>query len=103
LSRRERPSPNHLDVALIEPSNCPFDGASLPIFRVIVFTVARCGLHPRGALEVHDSAHVGIEKIARIIEECPIGIHDIPRADPDSVNNLPRFTMRLEVTSPVVV
>jgi hypothetical protein len=77
--------------------NCPFDGAYLPLFRATVFTVARCGFRPRCALEVNNSADIRIEKIARIIKECPIGIHDISRTEPDSVNGLPRFNMPLEL------
>lgn len=77
--------------------NCPFDGAYTPLFHAIVFTVVRCGFRPRCALEVNDSADVRIEKIARIIRECPMGIHDISRTEPDSANNLPRFNMPLEL------
>ena len=77
--------------------NCPFDGAYLPLFHAIVFTVVRCGFRPRCALEVNDAAQVRIEKIAKIIGECMIGIHDISRTELDAVNGLPRFNMPLEL------
>ena len=77
--------------------NCPFDGVYLPLFHAIVFAVVRCGFRPRCALEVNDAAEVRIDKIARIIGECPIGIHDISRTDLDAANGLPRFNMPLEL------
>ena len=77
--------------------NCPFDGEYRPLFHAIVFTVVRCGFRPRCALEVNDTAQVRIEKIAKIIGECMIGIHDISRTELDAVNGLPRFNMPLEL------
>ncbi len=77
--------------------NCPFDGTYTPLFKAVVFAVVRCGFLPLCALEVNNSADIRIEKIARIIRECPIGIHDISRTEPDSVNSLPRFNMPLEL------
>lgn len=77
--------------------NCPFDGAYLPLFHAVVFTVVRSGFQPRCSLEVNDAAQARIEKIAGIIKECPIGIHDISRTEPDDVNKLPRFNMPLEL------
>lgn len=77
--------------------NCPFDGAFLPLFHSIIFSVVRCGFQPRCALEVNNAAQVRIEKIAAIIKECPIGIHDISRTEADSINQLPRFNMPLEL------
>jgi hypothetical protein len=43
--------------------NCPFDGAYLPFFHAIVFTVTRCAFKPRCALEVIDSGGTRIAKI----------------------------------------
>ena len=77
--------------------NCPFDGTYLPLFHAIIFTVVRCGFQPRCALEVNNAAEVRIEKIANIIKDCPIGIHDISRTESDSINQLPRFNMPLEL------
>jgi hypothetical protein len=40
---------------------------------------------------------VRIHKIVRIIEECPLGIHDVSRTELDAVHQLPRFNMPLEL------
>lgn len=77
--------------------NCPFDGAYLPFFHAIVFAVYRCGFTPRCALEVIDGGGTRIAKIETLIEECPLGIHDISRTELDGVNKLPRFNMPLEL------
>jgi len=77
--------------------NCPFDGAYLPFFHAIVFTVTRCGFAPRCAQEVVDSGGTRIAKIERLIEQCPLGIHDISRTELDAANGLPRFNMPLEL------
>ncbi|MFI0846975.1 hypothetical protein [Mesorhizobium sp. IMUNJ 23232] len=76
--------------------NCPFDAAYLPFFHAIAFTVSRCGFKPRCALEVIDSGGTRIAKIEKIIEECPLGIHDISRTELGG-NGLPRFNMPLEL------
>jgi hypothetical protein len=76
--------------------NCPFDGAYLPFFHAIVFTVLRCGFKPRCALEVVDAGQTRIAKIERLIEDCALGIHDISRTELN-VNGLPRFNMPLEL------
>lgn len=76
--------------------NCPFDGAYLPFFHAIVFTVLRCSFRPRCALETIDSAGTRIAKIEQLIEECPLGIHDISRTELNAAG-LPRFNMPLEL------
>lgn len=76
--------------------NCPFDGTYLPLFHSIVFTVLRCGYQPRCALETIDSAGTRIAKIEKLIEDCPLGIHDISRTELNS-EGLPRFNMPLEL------
>lgn len=77
--------------------NCPFDAEYKPLFQAIVFTVLKCAYQPRCALEVVDSGGTRIAKIEAIIEECPLGIHDISRTELDAVNSLPRFNMPLEL------
>lgn len=76
--------------------NCPFDGAYLPLFHAIVFTVIRCGFRPRCALEIVDSGGTRIAKIEKLIEDCQLGIHDISRTELNPVG-LPRFNMPLEL------
>lgn len=63
----------------------------------MVFTVLRCGFTPRCALEVIDGGSTRISKIENLIEECPLGIHDISRTELDAANALPRFNMPLEL------
>lgn len=77
--------------------NCPFDDDYRPYFRAIVFTVVRCGFTPRCALEVIDGGSTRISKIEKLIEDCPLGIHDISRTQLDPINLLPRFNMPLEL------
>ena len=77
--------------------NCPFDAEYQDLFQAIIFTVLKCAFKPRCALEVVDSGGTRIAKIEAIIEECPLGIHDISRTELDDANKLPRFNMPLEL------
>lgn len=77
--------------------NCPFDESYAPLFRAMTFTIIRCGFRPRCALEIVDGGSTRISKIEKLIEECPLGIHDISRTEADSVSGLPRFNMPLEL------
>ena len=77
--------------------NCPFDNEYKEIFYAIVFAVYDCGYITRCALELGDGGEVRIQEIARIISECKFGIHDISRTELDTINNLPRFNMPLEL------
>jgi hypothetical protein len=77
--------------------NCPFDADYLPLFEVIVFTVAACGFTPRCALEESDGGDVRIDKILRLLRACRYGIHDISRVELDADRNLPRFNMPFEL------
>lgn len=76
--------------------NCPFDHDYLPIFHAIIFAVFDCGYTARCAQEIDDAGEVRIEKIAKIISACKLGIHDISRTEP-AANDLPRFNMPLEL------
>lgn len=77
--------------------NVPFDPDYQPLFEALVFVVAECGFFPRCALEAADAGEVRVEKIARIIRECALGIHDISRTEPDAKLGLPRFNMPFEL------
>jgi hypothetical protein len=77
--------------------NCPFDLEYRPLFRGLVFAVHDCGFAARSALEAEDSGEVRVQKIVRIIGECPYAIHDISRVDLDAKTGLPRFNMPLEL------
>lgn len=76
--------------------NCPFDIEYQKLFRATVFTIFRCGFRARCALEVIDGGEVRIDKIIRIIRECPYGVHDISRTELNAAG-LPRFNMPFEL------
>ncbi|MGA9599156.1 MAG: hypothetical protein WBS22_02630 [Methylocystis sp.] len=77
--------------------NCPFSTDYRKFFEAIVYTVVRSGFTPRCAREVDDSGEVRFEKICRIIDDSPYGIHDISKTEPDPGSGLPRFNMPLEL------
>ena len=77
--------------------NCPIDGEYTPFFRAIVFSVLRCGHHPRCAVEEDDASEIRLNKILRMITECRLGIHDLSRTEMDRHSRLPRFNMPLEL------
>lgn len=76
--------------------NCPFDSAYLSFFEHICFTLVCCGYTPRCSLENLDAGRSRLEKLAAIIAQCPLGIHDLTRTDL-SGNGLPRFNMPFEL------
>ena len=63
----------------------------------IIYTVYACGFIPRSSLEEDDSSEIRLEKIARLINTCKYGIHDISRTEIDRVTGLPRFNMPFEL------
>jgi hypothetical protein len=77
--------------------NCPFDDAYRPLFEAIVFAVQDCGYIARCSLEVTDASQVRIDRIAGIIASCKFGVHDISRTELDTLTQLPRFNMPLEL------
>jgi hypothetical protein len=77
--------------------NCPFDDAYVAIFRALIFGIRACGFRARSALELDDGAQTRIDKIYRIIADCPYGIHDLSRTELDNQYQLPRFNMPLEL------
>lgn len=77
--------------------NVPFDPAYRAMFEAMVFAVAHCGFQPRCALEAADAGQVRVQKIAAIIRECRLGIHDISRTELDEISKLPRFNMPFEL------
>lgn len=92
---RRNPAPPDYDLSVF--INCPFDEGYKPLFDATVFTVFDCGYIPRCALEVYDSGQVRIDKIAKLIQGCRFGVHDISRTELDAANGLPRFNMPLEL------
>lgn len=77
--------------------NCPFDEGYKPVFEAILFAVYDLGFVARCALEVDDASETRLEKIMRIVEECPYGVHDISSVGLSGDARLPRFNMSLEL------
>lgn len=77
--------------------NCPIDRPYKRIFDALVFAVFDCGFVARSALEITNTAEVRVEKIARIIDECRLGLHDLSRTSLDRSSRLPRFNMPFEL------
>jgi hypothetical protein len=77
--------------------NCPFSADYQAHFQAIVFTVVRSGFTPRCARESDDGGEVRLDKICRIIRECPYSVHDISKTELDAGSGLPRFNMPFEL------
>ena len=77
--------------------NCPFDNEYLEFRNATVFTIFYCGFIPRCALEVDNGSDVRMIKIAELIRESKLGVHDISRTELDESSQLPRFNMPVEL------
>lgn len=77
--------------------NCPFDEDFAPIFHALIFAIRACGFRPRSALELDDGGQARVEKLFTLIGECRYGIHDLSRTELDTLSQLPRFNMPLEL------
>jgi hypothetical protein len=75
--------------------NAPFSADRQDVFHAIVFTVQACGFAPRCAREFDDAGQVRFDKIADLIRDCRLGIHDISFMELD--DGLPRFNMPFEL------
>ncbi|SFQ30917.1 hypothetical protein [Parafilimonas terrae] len=76
--------------------NCPFDKDYNELFLALVFAIQDSGFSPRCALESSGTEANRLMKIADIIKECRLGVHDISRVELSDGNNLPRFNMPFE-------
>lgn len=76
--------------------NFPFDEEYRALRDALVFVTLSAGFRPRCALEDGDSGRPRIERLYEIIRQCPLGIHDISRTEPDA-QGLPRFNMPFEL------
>jgi hypothetical protein len=90
--RRDR-ADNRRDVFI----NCPLSSDYQVNFQAIVFTVVRSGFKPRCARESDDGGEIRLDKICKIILECPYSVHDISKTEPDAKSKLPRFNMPFEL------
>lgn len=77
--------------------NCPFDADYLPLARILVFCVLRCGFQPRIATERSDSGEIRVEKIRELIRSSRFSVHDLSRMEPLGPQDLPRFNMPFEL------
>ena len=77
--------------------NCPFDEEYRLLFQAQMFVIAACGYRVRCVLETNDGTEIRFEKLVQLIKESKYSIHDISRTELDSINNLPRFNMPLEL------
>ena len=75
--------------------NAPFTPDRRDLFNAIVFTVQACGFAPRCARELDDAGQARMDKIADLIRDCRLGVHDISFMELD--NGLPRFNMPFEL------
>ena len=76
--------------------NVPFDDDYAPLFDALLFAVIACGYRVRCALEEDDSGDIRLDKLVRLIRECPRSIHDLSRIELGD-NELPRFNMPFEL------
>ncbi len=76
--------------------NVPFDDEYAPLFDALVFAITACGYRVRCALEEDDSGDIRLDKLVRLIRECPRSIHDLSRIGLGD-NELPRFNMPFEL------
>lgn len=77
--------------------NFSFTEEYKPIMRSIVYTLYRCGFTPITAFSENNAATLRLNKLARLIKECPHSIHDISYTELDPKSNLPRFNMPFEL------
>ncbi len=77
--------------------NCPFDSQYHELFRALIFVIIVCGFLPRVAKEADDGSELRLDKLYRLIRDCPYGVHDLSRTELDKKTNLPRFNMPLEL------
>lgn len=77
--------------------NCPFDEQYRPLYEAIIFTLTAAEYVVRCSREREDSGETRFGKLVEIIRESKFSIHDISRVELDSVNQLPRFNMPLEL------
>lgn len=76
--------------------NCPYDRAYKAVFDAIVFAVHDCGFQARFAAQ-EVGARSRLDRIVRMIDECPLSIHDISRVELTGTRTqLPRFNMPFE-------
>jgi hypothetical protein len=77
--------------------NCPFDPSYREIFDAVVFAVCLLGFEPHCALEEDTGTEERLAKILKLIELCPLGIHDLSYMKLDPRTRLARHNMPFEL------
>jgi len=76
--------------------NCPFDNTFFPILKAILFTLDYLGYEPLIS-ETSDSGESRIKKLKKFVKAANLSIHNLSRAEPLAVGDLPRFNMPFEL------
>lgn len=76
--------------------NCPFDDEFEPLFEAIVFVIHASLYRARCALEEDDSSDMRLDRLIKLIADCPRSVHDLSRTQANE-RGLPRFNMPLEL------
>ena len=77
--------------------NAPFDDEYEPLFDALVYCIMACGYQPRCALEENDSGDIRLDRLIRLLSECPRSIHDLSEVKLGKTSGLPRFNMPFEL------
>jgi hypothetical protein len=77
--------------------NCPFDASYRGIFDAVVFAVCLLGFEPHCALEEDTGTEERLAKILKLIELCPLSIHDLSYMKLDPRTRLARHNMPFEL------
>lgn len=77
--------------------NFPFDRPYERMYLALIAGVTALGMKPRCVLEIKTTTH-RLDRLLRLIEECPYSIHDLSRVQLDGVApRCPRFNMPFEL------
>src|SRR5215468_11694013 len=77
--------------------NIPYDSAFENMYLAYIAGLSGFGLMPRATLEIPTSQR-RLERILKLIQQCPYSIHDLSRVQLDSkAPRVPRFNMPFEL------
>jgi hypothetical protein len=72
--------------------NVPFDASYEPLFVALVAAIVALGRQPRCVLEIPEHGQGRLNRIVRLIQSCPVSMHDLSR-----VGQPVRFNMPFEL------
>ena len=76
--------------------NVPCDEKYEPLLLAFIGGLCRFGLTPRATIEIPGSER-RLDRIIKLISECPYSFHDLSRVTLDSKARVPRFNMPFEL------